>query len=471
MRNVSWTMTATASRVVAIGLALLLISRMVSPGTMAVYGLGWAVSALGLALSQSGAAQALIALKEITPQHVSAARWLSFAVSGGLGLLVVLFAPLAEHFYRLDGLHQSLLIAAASIPIMSLSTVDVAVLQRKLEFRLISIVQSIAAVAASMIAVILAYFDFDLFGLYALQGLAGPITFLCFRLIGRSVHFSRCNLSHLRDLWQYGSHLTLGSLSGVIWLNFPQFLIGRIVGAEALGQFVFCQRIVQLIATQLGGVINTVLFPTFAALTNPRDVVRAYLRTAPISMIVQAVPLLLLVVAPTSFLMIYGGVRWVAAGEILRLLAIMQLGLLLGSNVFPTFQALGRPAVIWKWNVMLLLFQVGLISLMASSGIIAVSQCLAASTIVMPLCALWLMRTVDLPFRDYVFAVWPITGAAVAGGIVGACVAPLLPAFAGLRAAGAWTAAVLVLMLLFLAFDANGRAQFRSLVRRVIPGR
>lgn len=467
LRNVGWTMLATASRAIATGLALLLLSRLVSPATMAVYGLGWAISTLGLSLSQNGAAQGLIALNKLTPQHVTAARILSLAISGALGLLVALAAPLVDRLYRLEGLYQSLLIAAAFIPAMSLSTVDVAMSQRKLDFRVISIIQAIAATIAAAFAVLLAYFGYGLIALYALQGLVGPVAYLCFKLSGRSAGLSHCGLSHFRDLWRFGSHLSVGSLSGVIWLNFPQFLLGRMVGAEVLGQFVFCQRIVQLIATQLGGGINTVIFPTFAALSDPRDIGRAYLRTAPLTFLVQAVPLLLLVVAPAGFLALYGGQQWIAASKTLYLLAIMQFGLLLGSNVFPTFQALGRSAVIWQWNLMLLTFQVCVIALFGLGGILPLMQSLVGSMVIMPLCAWWLLRTVGLPFRLYLTAMLPVVIACVAAAMAGGWVASWVPGPGWARVGGAWAVGLTVLMFVFVALDANVRAQVRRLARRI----
>lgn len=393
VKNVGWTMLTTLLRVVFAGGTLALLGRLVDPATMGLYGMGWAAAALGFTISQSGAAQGVIAIRVCEAGHVAAAQFLSITISVLIGAALVLAGPAIEAFYARDGLDKAFLIGGLFVPVMSMAAVDVAVAQKELRFADLARIQTLAVVFASVTSIGLALAGLGLVALFALQGCVGLYTFLMFRITRHPTGLGRFKWRHLVDVWRIGGHLSLGSLTSVIWQNIPQLVLAKFVSTEALGLFVFCARIVQIIFSQLVTMVNVVIYPTFTTMQHdPARVGQAYLETARFTYFLLTIPLVTLMAAPAAFLLLYGGSQWVGAAEVLFYLSLMQSVVALGSNVFPTFQALGKPSIAWRWNLVIMAVQTLAVALVARYGVVSAAQALAASSLVMLLAPYWLGR-------------------------------------------------------------------------------
>jgi O-antigen/teichoic acid export membrane protein len=466
VRNVSWSSFGTAARVLIAGGALAVISRLVTPADMGLYGIGWAGASFGYTVSMSGAAQAIIALPVMEREHIGAAQFLSLLIAAVTAGLLVLAAPFATGFYHSADVGRAVMIGALFVPFMCLGTVDVARAQKALLFSRLAMVQTAAVFLAALTAIVLALLGEGLIALFALQGLIGFYVFLLARLQWRSPGFHRFRPSHLRDIAVTGLHLSLGSLTGALWQNLPQLILGKVASVESVGLYVFCSRVVQLVFTQLSGMINTVIYPTFARhRDNPEKVGASFLQTVRLTYLVLNLPLLVLAAAPASFLKVYGGAQWSSGETILCYLAITQMTLALGANVFPTFAALGRPSVAWRWNLLIGLVQGAALLATSPYGINAMMQSLAVTAWVMPLAVSWLSRVARFRMRDYVHHMAPLVLALVPAIAVGRLidVELSLPALVKLALGGG--AAIAVYAGAAIIFDGNLRRSLMNLVR------
>lgn len=451
------------------GGALALLGRLVDTVTFGLYGVAWSAVALGYTVSQSGAAQGIIAMREVEKGHLSAGHALSIGLSSAMALGLVVLAPLVEHFYDLEGLRTAFVIGGALIPLMCLPAVDVAVAQKDLRFGRLALIRATAATLSAVTAVILAWLGHGLLGLFALQGGIGPFSFVLFRAVGQPLHLTRFGWRHVKDVWRIGGHLSFNSLTVVLLQNLPQLILAKLVDATALGYFAYCLRIIQVIGTQLMGMVNTVVYPTFASICSDLERVgRTYLVTARYTALGVFLTLLVLTVAPASFLELYGGPQWVPAGEILLYLAVMQALFALGSNIFSTFLAVGRPSAAWRWTLFLSALQGLTVLVLGRRGVVAAAQGLALTGLVWPMAAFWLSKVLGFPFRSYVRT--------MAGSVL-----PLIPALSMGLIVAEWVdqmsliytfmfptlTAITVCIGFALAFDVRLRTQLAEL----IPGR
>ena len=472
LRNLSWSSLAMVLRIVIAGGALAMIGHLVSPAEMGFYGVGWAGAQFGYTVSLNGAAQGLIALGKVERGHIAAAQALSLAISLVVALVLVVAAPFATSFYASAHYGEAVLLGALFVPVMSLGAVDIARAQKALLFSRLAVVQTIAVLLAALTALGLALTGHGLLALFALQGGIGFWVFVLFRFHWLSPGFGRVRMAHVREIWGIGLHLSLGSLTAVVWQSIPQLVIAKVAPAGAVGLYVFCNRIVQLIFAQLNGMINNVIYPTFARLREqPVQVGRAFLETVKLTFFCLALPLLVLAAAPVAFLHVYGGGQWVAAAPILFWLAVMQLVLALGANVFPTFAALGKPSVVWRWNLFIGVVQGVGVLVLAHSGILAIVEGLAATALVMPYAVLWLSLVTRFRMRDYARnmagVVLPLAPAIAVGR--GVEMLPGLPALVTLGLAAGMACGIYVTVT--VAIDAALRAKALGLVAKVMPGR
>jgi len=422
-------------RVLCVGGTLALLSRIVDPATMGLYGVAWAAAALGQNVGRNGAAQGLIALPKLETAHVAAAHVLAALLSITIGLMLAFASPAVEAFYGMEGLGHAFLIGGLFVPLMCLPAADQAVAQKQLNFSRLTIVQTIAMVLASITALILALAGYHLVSLFALQGCVGPYMFLLFRLAGQPLGFSRFGMVHVKDIWRVGGHLSLTSVAAVLMQNLPQLIMAKFLSAEALGFYTFCFRIIQLIGTQLGGMVWMVIYPTFSSIQSDIERVgRAFLFSARYTAFALFLCLMVLVVAPGPFLELFGGDQWGGGSRILLFLAIMQMLASLGSNVFPTFQAIGKPSAGWRWMVFFSTIQASIVFVLARYGVEAVAVGMAASGLAMPLAPLWLSRVVGFPFSDYVRSmagiILPVLPAIAIGMVIASWTQNLIPLLA-----------------------------------------
>lgn len=401
-KNISWTTLSMVLRLGCAGGALAVLGRLVDPGTMGLYGMGWSAAMLGFTVSQSGAAQGIIALPKMDKQHIAAAQLLSMLISVVIGLAIIFSASAVQAFYHIPHLKHAFFLAGLFVPLMSLSAVDIARAQKELQFSRLAAVQAGGVVLAAAASLTLAFLHQGLIALYGIQGFIGPFTFLLFRLYRTPTGYGRTTWAHVRDVWRIGIHLSFSSLTSVVYQNVPQLVIAKMVSVEALGLYVFCSRILQIISSQLSNMVNTVVYPTFARYSSdPAQVGRSYLQTVRFTFFCLMVPLIALAAAPASFLHIYGGGKWVSADGIFFYLVIMQMGACLGANALPTFMALGKPQVTWQWYLILTSVQGVAILISAPWGILGVVKGLAISTAAMPILVYWLSRAANFRFLDF----------------------------------------------------------------------
>ena len=464
--NLSWSTVATVTRIAIAGGALALISRLVTPADMGLYGIGWAGASFGYTISMSGAAQSIIALPKMDRAHIGAAQFLSMLIGAVTAGALLVVAPFAEDFYRSAEVGRAIVIGAIFVPFMCLGAVDIARAQKELQFSRLAVIQTVAVLLAAITALGLALAGQGLIALFALQGLIGFFVFVVSRFATPSPGFYRFGRQHLGDIWGIGLHLSLGSLTGAVWLNLPQLVLGKVAPVDVVGLYVFCSRIVQLVFSQLSGMINNVIYPTFARLRdNPAQVGATFLQTVRFTYFCLNMPLLILAAAPGAFLKVYGGSQWSTGAVVLFYLAVAQMILALGANVFPTFAALGRPSVAWRWNLFITFVQGTAIVAVASHGIVAVVQALAVTAGIMPLAVWWLATVTHFRMRDYARNMAPIMVALVPAIALGHLIEAGLHVPALFVLAAAASAAVSSYVMLVILTDADLRRRVLGLIR------
>jgi O-antigen/teichoic acid export membrane protein len=468
LEGVGWSAAGLAARVGFGAGTLMLLSRLVDPATMGLYGVAWAATSLGYQISRFGAAQGIISMPAVDKPHVAAAHVLGAMLALVIGLSLAFAAPALERFYELDGLGEAFLIGGLFVPLMCLPAVDMALAQKELNFRRLIVLQTLGLALASVTAVGFALAGHGLIALFALQGCIGPYTFILFRMAGQPLGLVAFRMAHVRDVWKIGVHLSFNCVTGAALLSLPVFIMAKFLSAEALGIYTFCDRIVQLLAQQLGGMFFNVVYPAFSSIQSDlARIGRAYIASARYTVFALFLCLLVLVVAPGPFLVLFGGEQWRSGATVLSFLAIAQMMACLGFNVFPTFMAIGRPSAAWIWNVFLSVVQGAVVYALARHGIDAVAKGLVLPALLTPIAPYLLSRALGFPFMDYVTAlagiVLPVVPAIALGIALSAWIGDLAPLAAFLIPASAAGTGFLGLVLVA---DRRLRRELGPLVSR-----
>src|SRR3954468_1282003 len=267
-----WTFSGTGVQALVQLLALMALSRLLTPAEFGLMGAATVVIAFSQIISQVGVGPAIVQRSELEPAHISAA----FTISGGLGFVlgaVVWFAaPAIAAFYRIPEVEPVIRGVALLFPVDGLNTVGESLLMRELRFRLyVALDVASYIVGYACVGVFLAWQGYGVWALVAAN--LGQMTLRTILMYLATRHSLRpgLKLRASRDLLGFGFGHSLAQLGLVLSQQSDNLVVGRWLGPSALGIYGRAYNLMVLPATVFGKIVNRVLFPIMAQVQNERD--------------------------------------------------------------------------------------------------------------------------------------------------------------------------------------------------------
>lgn len=244
---------------------LAVMARLVSPRDFGIVSIAFIFTSFAERLGQVGVGPAFVQRAEIDARDLGTAWILS--VASGVVIAVALWglAPLAARFFGESDLQSVLAVLAIGFIIDSFGVVSDGVLQRELRFREIVKVESIAfAVGLAGIGIALGYLGL---GMWALVGanLSMRLTRTLLLVYVRPVVSGSvwCG-ERAKELLRTGFGFSVGKILNFLSLQGDNFIVGRLLGAEALGMYTRAYQAMTLPAMYVGQAFERVLFPALA---------------------------------------------------------------------------------------------------------------------------------------------------------------------------------------------------------------
>lgn len=270
------------------------LARLLDPRDFGVMALVLVVTGFAVVIGEMGLESALVARRDVTPVDLSTVFWTLLIVNGLLaGALAALADPIAE-LLRAPDLQGVLVPAAAVFPLTALAVVPRVVCARALRFRPVAVAETGAVVVGGASAVVLAATGAGVAALVAQQLVTA----------GLSAVFLLATAGWRPTMqWRWASLARCRTLAlGVVGFNSVNYwsrnadnlLVGRVLGAGALGLYQRAYLVLLLPVTQVAQVLGRVMLSSLSRLQDDVDRVRAlYLRT---------IGLIALVVTPLMWL-------------------------------------------------------------------------------------------------------------------------------------------------------------------------
>lgn len=327
-------------------LTFLVLARLLGPHEFGVV----AMAALYVDFVQmfvfQGLPSALIQRKELTPAHLDTAFWCAMGSATVLAALSVVFRrPIAGALGDpsagdvLAALAFGLLLAAAG-------AVPTALLTRDLAFRPLAIRAGVASGAGGLVGVAAAFRGAGVWALVLqhLVGAACGVACLWVRVAWRPG--LRATRQALRDLWGFSLGVLGNHLLWVLSQRVDQAVVGRVLGARALGLYATAAHLPGVILQAVAGPPEAVALPAFSRMQDQRErLAAAFVRSTVLAGAVGW-PLFagLALVAPRALPALLGP-KWAPAVVPFQAFSIVALASTTLMFVHPAFLALGRPAI------------------------------------------------------------------------------------------------------------------------------
>lgn len=416
-------------RVVNLALMVVVV-RLVTPHEFGVFTAALVVGAVAQSISEMGAASALIRRDldaDALAPTVAGIAWawsalLSLGMAGGAELLAAgLGVPDAAAPIR---------VLAISIAISGLCAVSGAFLAREFRQRSIFLAGFSGTVASGVVLVVLAADGGGAMAFAWSRVVAAIVTGALVVLFSRHWVWPRISREQLRPVVAFGLPLAGANLLGYILLNADSALVGRWMGAAALGVYAIAFSVSSLTVSTLSSVLNSVSMPAFSEHTGSDASLAASVRRWGQAVFTLGLPVsAFTVLFAHEIVSVLYGPQWLEAAGIVTVLALYGLPMLFELMLSNLLVAMGRTGLTFIVQSAWLAALVGGMAVgLAVGGLqgVAWAHVVVLAVVVLPVQMRLLARVRPGLLRGlWRTALRPAAGAAAAVGTAALAVAPL----------------------------------------------
>lgn len=304
-----WAFSGAGVQAVLKMLVLAVLARLLTPHDFGVVGAATVVISFLNATTQMGVGPAIVQRADLEDVHIRTGQTLSLTMGFVTGALFYFSAPYIESLYRIDGLAGVVHTLAFVFPLKGMAVVAEGLLQRNMRFRAMALVSTASyTLGYAPVAIGLALLGYGpqalAFGVLA----QAFLTRVSYRLLIRQSFSLAINKIAMRQLLSYGGGHTLVKLGNFTALNADYFIVGRWLGAEALGIYTRAYQLIMQPTNLFGTVVDSVLFPTMSKVQDDKlRLARVYERlTAVVALVTLPLSIVMIVLAEDIILTVLG---------------------------------------------------------------------------------------------------------------------------------------------------------------------
>jgi len=320
-----WTLIARVGLQLITWPITLLVMRLLEPGDYGLFAMAILVSGFITLFSELGLGVALVQAPGVNAEQQRAAASVLLLLNALIALAIIGVAPLVAWIFREPEVTLVMWVLTGELLIAAWAMVPMAMLERALKFREISIAQMSGGVAGAAATLAAAWIDLDVWALVAgtLTG-ATVRTALCVYFHGGLVLPGRVQMDALRPMVKVSSHV-LAVRALWYWSGqADQLVLGRMLHAQALGFYNVAAQLAMLPAGKAMEVVNRVSLPVLSRLQADGEGVRYTYRrlVGMLALYGMGVCWGLAAVAP-EFVEVVLGPKWLSAAVPLALLSLV----------------------------------------------------------------------------------------------------------------------------------------------------
>jgi O-antigen/teichoic acid export membrane protein len=330
----------------------LVVARLLAPADFGLMATAAIVVGLADLLAEAGLGSALVHKRDLTSADKRQAFTVSILLSTALYCLLWTTAwPIADQLGNV-GFATLLRVVAIGLLVLPLRAIGAAHLTRDMQLGKQSFVFTLVAGIQGGVVLALALAGYGVWSL-AWGMLCGRVieTLLLWYFSGWRPALAWPS-SQGRHLLGYGLTISLTSLIWFVYRSADIAVVSALLGPAMLGYYSIAFQLISLPVEKLTANINQVAFTTYCKLRDDRLRMRSWFSRQVVLLSLVAMPTLagLALVADVAIPLLLGA-KWREAVLPFRLLAPVGALMVISSSLPPLFNALGRPDIGLKYNV------------------------------------------------------------------------------------------------------------------------
>lgn len=330
----------------------IILARLLSPQDYGIIGMVSIFIIFANVFIDSGFVRALIQKQNRTELDFSTTLIFDIVISSLIYLILFFAAPLIAKFYKIPELVLLQRIVFLFIIINSISIVQNAKLQIKVDFKSLAIINSTATISSGIIAVIAAYKGLGVWALVIQRLSKAAISSICLWIKGKWKPKTGFSFESFKNLFNFGSKLLISELLATTMSNINNLIIGKIYNSESLGFYTRGYQFPALIVDTLNSVLNNSTFPMMAALQDKKEeLIGIFKRLIKITSLFVFPAMLGLAVLSDNVILVLLGEKWQPATVFLFWLSLSYILTPLSSLNLNLLNAIGRSDLFLKIDI------------------------------------------------------------------------------------------------------------------------
>jgi PST family polysaccharide transporter len=344
-RGMLWLGSATmAARLLDVGATFAVIS-LLSKEQMGLASLALSACAVLESLSGLGIGSALVQAKELNRDEESSLFWISSAGGIALGLILLGLSPLLTATYHEPRLGPLLWASALKLAFVGMSVVPLQLLSKALRFREIGTVQTLSSLGEGVTKIGFAFAGAGAWAVVLGSAARGLVLLIAVLSVAGFRPRLHCSGREVQRFVPFGLKVAGSSVLYQVYKNSDYFLVGKLLGIEALGLYRVAFDVAMQATDAIIIVVGRVGFPVYARLATDFGALRATFLSNARSIFLLAAPVAAVIFVAAHPLLdeLVGNGRWAAAVPAVQVLVWAAL-LRAATTMFPAlYVALGKP--------------------------------------------------------------------------------------------------------------------------------
>ena len=392
------------------GLAVV-FTRLLAPRDFGLVAMAAVFVGLATLLAESGFSAALIQRKTVEDRHLNTVFWVQVGLGIAAGALLTAAAPVVSKFYDEPRLTPIIIVTAANFLLSSVGPVQYAMLNRNMRFGTLFRAELVGIAVSVPVALAMAVLGAGVWSL-VVRGLVANLAQSVFLLtVVRWRPTGGPDRQSFTELTTFTRPLLGAHLLNYATRNTDNALIGRFLGATALGVYSRGYGMLLLPSRNITQAVGAVMFTSLARLQgDPARVKRAYLKTISVIALIAMPVMAGLAVVADEFVATAFGSKWAASVPVIRIFCLIGIVESIGTSVGWIYQSQGRTDWLFRWGLggsAVILTAVGIG--VAGGTVQAVATAYAVGILLLTYPAFAIPgRLIGMSFLDVLRAVWGV---------------------------------------------------------------
>jgi PST family polysaccharide transporter len=269
-----WSFLSQGGKQVSQFVITAVLARLLAPSDFGLIGMATVFTGFALIFGELGIGGAIIQKQDLREEHCSSAFWLNVLVGLFMTGLFVLLSPLIASFFETPELRMIIVILSLNFFLSSFTVVQQAILTKAMNFRALMVRDLGAVLSSGIVGIVCAIRGLGVWSLVAQTLTYTIVNNLLLWIFSRwrpQFTFSRLAIG---DIFHFSANMTGFQFVNYFARNVDHLIIGKFLGAQALGYYTLAYKLMLLPLQNSTWVINKVMFPAFSRIQDQLEKVQ-----------------------------------------------------------------------------------------------------------------------------------------------------------------------------------------------------